>query len=129
MSNPIIDLIVWAYGGTMPDEEKLQTKLQTLESLPEAKMIQTLQEPNEPIGLPPLNAAEIEHLQEGTQRKREAVESRLRREIKQLLQNLKLSEPQTLADRVRARREARRGGQQTPAEPTEPAETSAEPAR
>ena len=90
MSDPIIDLIVWAYGGTMPSDEQMWMKLQRLENLPEAEMIQKFQGPKEPIGLPPLNPAEIEHLQEGSLRKREEVENRLRRDLHLMLEIINL---------------------------------------
>ena len=127
LADPILDLIVWAHGDVYPDDEQMQEKFQHLMNLSETQMLKVIEGPHQTNGLPDLTPEGLEHLQ-GTPRQQAKAEATLRREIKQMLKNVALTLPaetpetptetptapetqqagdQNLADRVRARREAR----------------------
>ena len=85
MSSPILELIVWAYGGEIPTQEHSQMQFQHLMNLSETEILHQIQR----TGLPDLSPTQLEHLQ-GPPKQQQKVEAGLRRDLKLMLAGVQL---------------------------------------
>ena len=81
---PILGLIIWAHGGTYPEDEHQRETLEQLMGMSNAQAMRMIEGQNQENGLPELTPEELEHLQIGTERQQERVEAGLRRNLKNL---------------------------------------------